>query len=753
MIKKFAYDRLDSYMENKLGVDSKHRRLIWYYLVSIKEQCISVIPISLLQIFTLLILFGQAPTKVGYQVLGLFFAIMGLTMFLDGLRVSVMPLAEMIGSEMPKEFGLPSVLSLSFFLGILVTYAEPAIASLKPLAQMVEYQRAPYLYLLMTKYQELMVFAIGCGVGLASVIGTLIFVKKWPLKPFIFASLIPTIALACYMQWGNPDLSALIGMSWDCGAVTTGPVTVPVLLSLGIGVMRSSSQISSRKRTQNGRKSDSEDLLTGFGIVTLASLLPIFVVELLIIAYGWLTTRQYVLEQAVEYSTKFSMQEGSENQTPVKEILYGLRSVLPLNAALILIVMVVLRKPLPKTSFFIREERSSTEIQDYEEEYIVAEIQKTEMGHYDSKSIAGDDDGKDFITPKGRISGLNQEKEMTSLNLEFDSSKGPGSLSYPSGPMSSQSSISASHQDAQPTNYNSDKVHNIKQWLGENFALLMGIIITQIGMITFNIGLTLAFTVLGDQTGKTLPGAFMKISGFPSSPVYSYGVGITLVILFVFSLGILATKAEPALNVLGEKVDELSQGSFSKSMLIYSVAVGVGIGMSTGATKILLSIPTIYFILSAYFTSSLLTLAASQNITAIAWDSAGVTTGPVTVPFVLSIGMGFSTAINSIEGFGMLSISSASPIISVLLIDLLRKPTARAIRKIWNKSRDTRQNIWHRSSTSPLGGIYGSNSKHKTSNDNLSCFSDEISRENFATMSNNGSDNDTKEFVRRRLSK
>ena len=65
-----------------------------------------------------------------------------------------------------------------------------------------------------------------------------------------------------------------------------------------------------------------------------------------------------------------------------------------------------------------------------------------------------------------------------------------------------------------------------------------------------------------------------------------------------------------------------------------------------------------------------------------AWDSAGVTTGPVTVPFVLSIGIGFSEAVNSTEGFGILTIMSVSPIISVLLTSLLRKPAKAAGRQM-----------------------------------------------------------------------
>jgi len=61
-------------------------------------------------------------------------------------------------------------------------------------------------------------------------------------------------------------------------------------------------------------------------------------------------------------------------------------------------------------------------------------------------------------------------------------------------------------------------------------------------------------------------------------------------------------------------------------------------------------------------------------------DSAGVTTGPVTVPFVLAIGVGFSQAVDATEGFGILTSSSVAPIISVLLINLIKKPAKKVCR-------------------------------------------------------------------------
>ena len=87
---------------------------------------------------------------------------------------------------------------------------------------------------------------------------------------------------------------------------------------------------------------------------------------------------------------------------------------------------------------------------------------------------------------------------------------------------------------------------------------------------------------LGDMTGITLPTAFAKVPDDPSSPHYSFAGGMTICMLTIFFLGILATKAEPALNVLGETVETLSGGKFTKKMLIWAVCVGVAIGMCAG---------------------------------------------------------------------------------------------------------------------------------------------------------------------------
>ena len=81
-------------------------------------------------------------------------------------------------------------------------------------------------------------------------------------------------------------------------------------------------------------------------------------------------------------------------------------------------------------------------------------------------------------------------------------------------------------------------------------------------------------------------------------------------------------------------------------------------------------IPIAWLLIPGYVTALVLTFFSNEEYVNVAWDSAGVTTGPVTVPLVLSMGLGFGNAVDAVEGFGILSMASIGPIISVLSVGL-----------------------------------------------------------------------------------
>jgi hypothetical protein len=210
----------------------------------------------------------------------------------------------------------------------------------------------------------------------------------------------------------------------------------------------------------------------------------------------------------------------------------------------------------------------------------------------------------------------------------------------------------------------------LKERLPRPREMMLGIGLTVIGMCLFNIGLTYGLSTLGGSAGSLLPAAFMEIPGADGSPLYRYGVGVTIALVFALILGFGATIAEPALNALGVTAEQLTNGFFKKRTLILAVSAGVACGIALGVTKLVFDLPLVWLIVPPYLLAAALTAVSSEAFVNVAWDSAGVTTGPITVPLVLAMGLGLGNATDAVEGFGILCLASIGPIISVLLTGL-----------------------------------------------------------------------------------
>jgi hypothetical protein len=224
------------------------------------EQVRAVVPLALyLALFQILFLRRVVGDDSWVIIGGLFAVIAGLMLFMEGLQLGLMPFGTVIGSQLPRKSPLPLVLLIALLPGIGVTFAEPAIGALKAAGGNVAVERAPYLYAMLNDWSELLVLVVGASVGLAVVVGTLRFLYGWSLKPLVYAALMPVLALTVFAVF-DPELQKVLGLAWDCGAVTTGPVTVPLVLSLGIGIAAAAGKGGSG--------------LSGFGIVTLVPCFP-----------------------------------------------------------------------------------------------------------------------------------------------------------------------------------------------------------------------------------------------------------------------------------------------------------------------------------------------------------------------------------------------------------------------------------------------------------------------------------------------
>lgn len=510
-------------------------RLIRPYLqVRFNEQMRAVLPLAIyLALFQILIL-RQGVEDAWILGAGLLAVIVGLMIFMEGLKVGLMPFGESIGSKLPATSTLPMVLLIVFLLGIGVTFAEPAIGALQTAGRLVDVREAPYLYALLNEWAFPLVLIIGVGVGTAAILGTMRFIKGWSLKPLIFLILTPIMVLTVYMAF-NAQLSKILGLAWDCGAVTTGPVTVPLVLALGIGIAHSA-----------GKGGGS---LSGFGIVTMASLFPILGVQLLGLYVAVTVPVEEIIASASVASQ--SAEQAWYEVTPGVEIVGGVRAIVPLVIFLFLVLV-----------------------------------------------------------------GLLHERVKEPVNITY------------------------------------------------------GITLCVVGMIVFNLGLSYGLAKLGGQSGGLVPSAFTQIDAVEGSPLYGVVIGLSIAIAFACVLGFGATLAEPALNALGLTVENLTNGAFRKSTLIYAVSVGVACGIGLGVAKIIFDIPIAWLLIPGYGVAILLTVMSSEEFVNIAWDSAGVTTGPVTVPLVLAMGLGLGDSVGAIEGFGILSMASIGPIIAVLATGL-----------------------------------------------------------------------------------
>ena len=237
-------------------------------------------------------------------------------------------------SQLPRKSPLPLVLFITLLLGIGVTFAEPAIGALKAAGGNVVVERAPYLYAMLNDWSDVLVMVVGASVGLAAVVGTLRFLYGWSLKPLIYASFLPLLALTVVAAFG-PELQNIIGLAWDCGAVTTGPVTVPLVLSLGIGIAAAAG------------KGDSG--LSGFGIVTLASLFPIIGVLLLSLYLSYTLTPEEIITAAKQTAAAAQLtQPAWYESSPGEEIVLGVRAILPLVLFLFVVLKLVLKEKLER---------------------------------------------------------------------------------------------------------------------------------------------------------------------------------------------------------------------------------------------------------------------------------------------------------------------------------------------------------------------------------------------------------------------
>ncbi len=623
-----------------------------------------------------IILFGTAPANAWRMASGIGMVWLGLTLFLEGIMLGLMPLGEKVGLKLPQRTVLGVIVVFGLLLGMVSTFAEPAIAALRTMGGTVKAWEAPLLYALLENDPEKLVIAIGVGVGIAVGVGMVRLYFGWSIKPFVYAviPLLLAVSSVCAM---NENLAPLLGLAWDTGAVTTGPVTVPLVMALGIGVSRSIGKL--------------RDGTGGFGVVMLASAFPVLAV--------------LVLGMLMNSSVPNVMSESSFFQPEHRA--QSMR-IFPSETA------------LRRHAYQHGSERARMAFYDHHETY--RESIRSLADPDRRRVLLGEMTLSDWL----RTHASDSEKAWVwshdvPVELEsLDSRQQPWLRILrreSAGALRSVIPLAAV------------LLLVLLFFLRDRFQhydeIVLGITMSLIGMALLTTGIRTGLAPLGDQVGRSMPYVFMQsgreverivLEPFDMSrvhvaydrdgreeyffylrnadgelqresfdprrydaetgtyehvvmrqPVLPGIAGIGLVFVFAFGLGYGSTLAEPALNALGRKLEEISVGTIKSANVVRAVSLGVGFGLMAGVLRILYEIPLLWLIVPPYVVLLWLTRCSEEDFAGVAWDCGGVTTGPVTVPLVMAMGLGLGGELDVIGGFGTLAMASAYPIVTVMV--------------------------------------------------------------------------------------
>lgn len=197
--------------------------------------------------------------------------------------------------------------------------------------------------------------------------------------------------------------------------------------------------------------------------------------------------------------------------------------------------------------------------------------------------------------------------------------------------------------------------------LGSVVMFLTGALMLIVGMGFFQLGAEMAMTPLGEGVG-------VQISKMKK---------LLTVLLTGFLMGVIITVSEPDLQVLAGQVP-----SVPNMVLIMTVAVGVGLFLALAIVRIRYKISLSMLLIVCYLALILVSMFVPKEFLAVAFDSGGVTTGPMTVPFIMAMGVGLASVRSdknaANDSFGLVALSSVGPILAVLILGCFFKPTEAA---------------------------------------------------------------------------
>jgi hypothetical protein len=642
-----------------------------YAYHNIKEQILVVVPVCLYIMAFQWIILRYGFKQLGFMTGGIALVFLGLAFFLEGIRIGLVPIGEAVGNTLPKRHSAAVVLVFAFFLGLLASFGEPVLGTLQMAGASLKPEHAPLLYALLVGKPAYLIATVSLGVGIAVVIGTLRFLYGWSLKPIVLPLILIGIVLTL-LAARDPVLGSAIGLAWDTGAVIVGPVLCPLVLALGVGVCRASGKTN--------------PTLAGFGMVGLISIVPIAAVIVLTFLLYWsgigtaghaepaaesaapaATAAEAPLPASLDFATYYPKLKLLALPAELDHRAHAERiSRLPAD-----------RRALLESGYASDPAHGTLQLRTRIRPEARAELPAV------LREIGFDPGTTDYaafqqayeIRPADTKEGTGSITLREGAGAEARARARPilAKLGYiDRGPLALESLVLGARAIL-PIYLFLFTVMLLLRTRGPPLAqILLSVAFSVFGLFLFFFGLTAGLGLMGNQLGDRLPVAFLDyVPLFPTEvSLYSTELGKAVVVAFALILGYGATLAEPAFNVLGQQVEDVTQGAFKKNLFSQSVALGVGIGAALGIVSLLYHINLLYLLLPPYILLAPLTYFNKELFVNIAWDGGAVTTGPVTVPLKLAIGLSLSMATGAGEGFGVLALASAYPVLNILLLGL-----------------------------------------------------------------------------------
>jgi len=186
--------------------------------------------------------------------------------------------------------------------------------------------------------------------------------------------------------------------------------------------------------------------------------------------------------------------------------------------------------------------------------------------------------------------------------------------------------------------------------------IAIGVIFTYVGLVMFLTGVNVGFMPVGYKLGVALG-----------------QLHPALLIAFGVAMGVLVVLAEPAIHVLNRQVEEVTGGLITRRSMILGLCIGVGAAIGLAMLRIVLDFSIIYYVIPGYFISMALSLFVPKVYTAIAFDSGGVASGPMTSGFILPFAIGACVAVQGADAvlrdaFGVVAVVAMTPLITIQLL-------------------------------------------------------------------------------------